>query len=49
MAEHFEAEISDKMVENDTEFDLFDPEEDISIFFEVLDEQLELGEVFGYG
>ena len=33
------------MVQSDTEFDLLDPNEDISAFFEVLDEDLELGEV----
>ena len=45
MAENLGAEICEKMVEDDTEFDLLDPNEDISVFFEVLDEELELGEV----
>ncbi|XP_066930294.1 uncharacterized protein [Clytia hemisphaerica] len=45
MAEHLGTEIFEEMVESDTEFDVLDPNEDISAFFEVLDEDLELGEV----
>ena len=45
MAEHLGTEIFEEMVESETEFDLLDPNEDISAFFEVLDEDLELGEV----
>ena len=45
MAENLATEIFEEMVQSDTEFDLLDPNEDISAFFEVLDEDLELGEV----